>query len=131
MSQKVLLLDDDAGMVRVLQLGLEKHGYEVCAALSSREAVEACNDEFKPDILLTDWLLKESDDGLTVARRVLKHSPEAAVVVMTGLPSEEVLRRASDVRIDAVVQKPARIADVVRVLEECSDARPQPTDRSI
>ncbi len=65
---KVLLVDDDPAMLRILSQWLEKAGYSVRTACDGQEALEAIELEC-PDFLVTDWEMP-CIDGLELCRRV-------------------------------------------------------------
>ncbi len=53
-NYSILLVDDDLGMLRLLEQLLQRAGYVVRAVADGQEAIEAIESEC-PDILLTDW----------------------------------------------------------------------------
>ncbi len=67
-NPRVLLVDDDPAMLRLLAHWLEKAGYRVAQAADGRQALEAIEAEC-PDFLVTDWEMPHVD-GLELCRRV-------------------------------------------------------------
>jgi two-component system, cell cycle response regulator len=67
-NYKVLLVDDDPAMLRLLTRWLEKAGYPVCTATDGHEALEAIDADC-PDFLLTDWEMPRMD-GLELCRQM-------------------------------------------------------------
>src|SRR5262245_41310293 len=65
---KVLLVDDDPAMRRLISKWLESGGYRVRTAENGREAIVAIEKE-RPQILLTDWEMPLVD-GLALCRWV-------------------------------------------------------------
>jgi len=65
---KVLLVDDDPAILRLLSIWLEKAGYCVAQARDGREALAAIEREC-PDFLITDWEMPVLD-GLELCRSV-------------------------------------------------------------
>ncbi|MEN6459406.1 MAG: diguanylate cyclase [Thermoguttaceae bacterium] len=65
---KVLLVDDDPAMLRLLSRWLAKAGYSIRTASDGREALDAIELEC-PDFLVTDWEMPRMD-GLELCRRV-------------------------------------------------------------
>ncbi len=67
-SPRVLLVDDDPAMLRLLARWLEGAGYGVAQAADGRQALEAIEAQC-PDFLVTDWEMPHVD-GLELCRRV-------------------------------------------------------------
>jgi two-component system, cell cycle response regulator len=67
-NYKVLLVDDDPAMLRLLARWLEKAGYSVCTAPDGQVALEMIEADC-PDFLLTDWEMPRVD-GLELCRQV-------------------------------------------------------------
>ena len=82
MTQKVLLVDDEEGIRKVLSITLDDMGYEVTAAGSGEEALRLFN-ETRPTIVLTD-IKMPGLDGIEVLKRIKKESPDTEVIMITG-----------------------------------------------
>jgi two-component system, cell cycle response regulator len=67
-NYKVLLVDDDPAMLRLLTRWLEKAGYSVCTAADGQVALDTIEADC-PDFLLTDWEMPRVD-GLELCRQV-------------------------------------------------------------
>jgi two-component system, cell cycle response regulator len=67
-NYKVLLVDDDPAMLRLLTRWLEKAGYAVCTAADGQAALETIEADC-PDFLLTDWEMPRVN-GLELCRQV-------------------------------------------------------------
>jgi len=70
MSKHILLIDDDALLVKSLAFTLTQNGYRATAATSAHEGL-ALIDQDPPDLILLDIGLPDLD-GLTVLRRIQK-----------------------------------------------------------
>ena len=70
MKSKILLVDDEKGIVTMMKNYFEMSGYQVFAAYNGKEALEkvAC----QPDIILLDINMPEMD-GISVCRRIREH----------------------------------------------------------
>lgn len=79
---KVLVVDDDVTFCLMLETFLNKHGYKVQQSFTYNDAGKKLSS-FKPDIVLTDLRLPDSD-GLEVLKSVMLESPQVPVVLMTG-----------------------------------------------
>ncbi|TMQ49320.1 MAG: response regulator, partial [Candidatus Eisenbacteria bacterium] len=63
---RVLVVDDEADLVRILQFGLQGIGYQVETASDGQEALKKAREQ-KPDIILLDLMLPKLD-GYKVCR---------------------------------------------------------------
>ena len=81
-AARVLIVDDEAGLLEMLAIVLQRSGYEVRTAGDERGALEAFRAE-RPDLVLLDLRLG-NDDGLQVLRRMKEADPTVPVVVITA-----------------------------------------------
>jgi len=84
-TAKILIVDDEAGVLLTTRAILQQEGYDVEAAASGVEAVEAIRQRHY-DLVLTD-LKMPGIDGLGVLAEVRKRSPLTVTVMMTGYGS--------------------------------------------
>lgn len=83
---KILVVDDEMFMLRLIQLILEREGYSLTQARSGEEALDAVERE-RPDLVILDAMMPKMD-GLT-ALRALKERPETRsipVILLTANP---------------------------------------------
>ena len=113
----VLLVDDEDSILATLRLVFEAEGYGVHTAHSCREALELLHDSLSVDAVITDLNMEKNDVGLEVARvaRSLKSAP--VVVVCTGYANPDNARRAMDLHIDYLVQKPVDLNELKHALQ--------------
>ncbi len=79
---KILLIDDEPDIVRVLSMSLKADGYDVIPAHSGIEGIEIFERE-KPDIVLTD-IKMPGMDGIEVLKKVKSIEPQSEVIIITG-----------------------------------------------
>jgi DNA-binding NtrC family response regulator len=79
---KILLVDDDPGLLRLLSIRLRAEGYDVEAAESAHKALAAMN-RFTPDLVITD-LRMDKMDGIELLRELQTRSPGLRVVIITA-----------------------------------------------
>ncbi|MCG6892882.1 MAG: response regulator [Desulfobacteraceae bacterium] len=79
---KILLIDDEADILRVLSRSLRADGYDVVTASNGKDALETFRAE-SPEIVLTDIKMPEMD-GLEVLRQVKEIDADAQVIIITG-----------------------------------------------
>ena len=79
---KLLLIDDEPDILRVLSMSLKADGYDVVTAANGTEGVAAFEKE-KPDIVITD-IKMPGMDGIEVLKKVKERNPDAEVIIITG-----------------------------------------------
>ena len=82
MKRKILVVDDDAAIVEVLEMRLTAMGFDVTATASAQAAVLAV-DETRFDLALID-LRMEPTDGIALMEAVHTRQPRLPVLIMTA-----------------------------------------------
>lgn len=82
MEQKLLLVDDEEGIRKVLGISLLDAGYDVLTAESGEEAFDIFKDT-EPPIVLTD-IKMPGMDGISLLRKIKQENPETEVIMITG-----------------------------------------------
>ena len=82
MAQKILLVDDEEGIRKVLGISLEDIGYQVLTAENSEEALRIFRKD-KPSIVLTD-IKMPGMDGIELLVAIKEESPDTEVIMITG-----------------------------------------------
>lgn len=78
----VLLVDDDASLLKLLGMRLESRGYKVTTAESGRQALERL-EQVRPDLVLSDLRMDEMD-GLALFHQLQKRAPGLPVIILTA-----------------------------------------------
>ena len=79
---RILLVDDDADLLRLLSIRLRASGYQVEAVDSGRRAL-GCLPVFQPQLVITD-LRMEGMDGLDLFDRIRERQPTLPVIILTA-----------------------------------------------
>ena len=120
---RVLVVDNELGFREHLKRLFSADGYDVETAASGAEAIESAG-RFDPDVLVTDWILKDHLDGLDVSRSLRELNPRLATILITGYPSPELKTEAKAAHVAAFFKKPfdpEKLQDAVRrAIEEQS-----------
>jgi DNA-binding NtrC family response regulator len=82
-TPRVLVVDDEPGIVRIVTRLLEDNGYEVIAAASPREALAKVDGGQPVDVVVSDVVMPEMS-GPELVRQVQEHAPSTAAVLMSG-----------------------------------------------
>ena len=79
---KILLVDDDPGLLRLLSIRLRAEDYDVEAVESAHKALAILN-RFRPDLVITD-LKMDRMDGIELLKELQSKSPGLRVVIITA-----------------------------------------------
>ena len=102
-TKKILVVDDELQITRVLRRSLAAHGYEVRTASNGVSALESFYD-FRPDLIITDLSMPEMD-GIAVCREIRRTS-EVPIIVLSVKGEESVKVEALDAGADDYITKP-------------------------
>ena len=111
MSEKILIVDDEPRVVRLVSEVLKAVGYQVIAAASGKSAIEMVALE-QPDLVLLDILLPRGPDGYEVCRRIREFS-DVPVIMLTAKAQESNMLHGFDVGADDYLTKPFSAKELV------------------
>ena len=121
-KKKILIVDDERDIVKVLVIRLQSSGYEVISAFDGAQGVFMAHKE-KPDLIILD-IRMPAGDGFSVAERLKRsgHTWTIPIIFLTGSPEMEAEGRAMDLGARFFIKKPydpEELLDAVkRALEE-------------
>jgi two-component system KDP operon response regulator KdpE len=107
---RILVVDDEPQLTRVLRTGLGSRGYQVRAAGDGAAGFEAFN-EWHPDLVITD-LAMPNVDGLELCRRVRAVS-QVPIIILSAKGEEKIKVQALDLGADDFVTKPFGIDELL------------------
>jgi CheY-like chemotaxis protein len=114
-SGDVLVVDDDAEMVEVMELVLGDAGYRVRSARNGKEALEAVAAQ-RPDLVLLDMLMPVMN-GWQCARE-LRARYGRAIPILVVTAAEHARARAEEVGSDGVLSKPFELSLLLRLVRQ-------------
>ncbi len=101
---KILIIEDDPTMQRVLKDNFEFGGCEVCVAADGAAGIQAVFD-FKPDLILLDIMLPRVN-GFDVCRRLRKEGLATPIIMLTAKSQESDIVLGLNLGADDYVPKP-------------------------
>ncbi len=125
MTARVLIVEDEPAVRRLLAYNLEAAGFEVAAARDGEEALLQI-EELPPDLLILDWMLPGLS-GIELCRRLRRRPATAGlpVIMLTARVEESDRLRGLETGADDYVTKPFSPAELVaRVRAVLRRARP-------
>ena len=106
MSQQILLVDDEEGIRKVLEISLTDSGYQVLTAKDGEEALQIFRKVHTP-IVLTDVKMP-GKDGIELLRKIKEESPDTEVIMITGHGDMEVAIESLKFDATDFITKPIR-----------------------
>jgi CheY-like chemotaxis protein len=115
---RVLVVDDDEVIRRLIAVNLQLEGFEVETAVDGQDCLDRVTD-IAPDVITLDVMMPRLDGWETAIR--LRRSPDTAhikVVLITARAQEDDKARGAQVGADAYLTKPFDPTEMIRVVRE-------------
>ncbi len=120
---RILVVDDDEDILKVVRYTLEAGGFQVTVANSASKALECLEREGLPHLVILDIMMPEVD-GIELGCRI-RRSSDVPMIMLTAVNEEQVMVQAIRELAEDYVTKPFRpqelLARVERVLRRISD----------
>ena len=106
MAKKILVVDDEPHLVKLLQARLEKNGYSVIVASDGQEALDKTYQE-NPDLIILDIMLPHID-GYHVCKTLRSDEKYKAIpiIMLTGRTLAQDIKMGMELGAVSYVQKP-------------------------
>ncbi|HXG46074.1 MAG TPA: response regulator [Methylomirabilota bacterium] len=118
--KKILIVDDEASITRLLKLNLERTGTFIVRDENRGSRAHATAREFKPDLILLDIMMPDMDGGDVAAQ--LQSDPllrSVPIVFLTAaVKKEEVSARDGMIGGFPYIAKPLNVKGVMNVIEQ-------------
>jgi DNA-binding NtrC family response regulator len=116
MPEKMLIIDDDAIVLKSCRKIFESEGYTVTSTPNPQEGIKLVSENTY-DIILVDWMMPGMD-GMNVVEEIDRKSPNSAMVMISGHPSvgratEAMKRGAMD-----YISKPFKPDEIIAVVNK-------------
>jgi CheY-like chemotaxis protein len=128
MEKKVLVVDDEGSVRRMVAFGLMQRGYdsELCeSGMKGLQTLEAYKNKNMPlDCAIVDVRLPDID-GLKLMKAIRFNYPGVPVIIITGHGSDQVAEEAKNA--DGYLEKPFYMDDLAKLLDEIPEVKAQNT----
>ena len=115
--KKILIVEDDSIMAKVLQKTLKQEGYlNVHIADCGLGAIDE-SLKFRPDLILMDIMLNGSMSGCEAAIKIYQHNRNIKIIFLTGFAEKEMIEYAMDAGAVAYLLKPYRIDEILATIK--------------
>ena len=118
MAYRILVVDDEPPIVRLMEFILARQGHEMLVAVNGEEALEKVRT-LKPDLVLLDIMMPRID-GYEVAR-TLRADPAYSrlpIIMLSAKAQEDDIRKGMDVGVDEYITKPFSPEHLVHVVSD-------------
>jgi len=115
---RVLVVDDDEVIRRLIAVNLQLEGFHVSTAVDGQDCLDKVAD-VNPDVITLDVMMPRLDGWETAMQ--LRKSPDTAhikVVLITARAQEDDKSRGGDVGADAYLTKPFDPNEMIRIVRE-------------
>lgn len=116
-EKRILIVEDDPSIQRILRRSLMVNGYEVTVVDGGRQAVEIVRTQ-QPDLILLDLCLPGDIDGIEVCKRVREIS-QAPIIVVSARAEESLKVQALDLGADDYQTKPFNTEELLARVRSC------------
>lgn len=118
---RILIVDDDVNIIKLLKVNLEKCGYDIVTAVDGKDGLEKFKTE-KPDLIIADIVMPGIDgyrfcwnifyeDGLYVL-------PVPKIIILTGRDKKLDKGISEKIGVDAYITKPFEIKQLLDKVKE-------------
>lgn len=131
MPKKILVVDDERHIVRLVQVTLERAGYEVGTAYDGRECLQKVTQE-KPDLIVLDVMMPYMD-GFEVLQN-LKASADTdsiPVVMLTAKAQDQDIFRGWQQGVEWYQTKPFNPMELLTVIKRIFQSQEVPPDEGV
>jgi signal transduction histidine kinase/amino acid transporter/ActR/RegA family two-component response regulator len=118
---RILLVEDDESVRKLLGTLLKRLGYGVSVASSPTEALALCESDVEPFELLVSDVVMPSMNGPQLAATLLVSQPNLRVLYVSGYPSDAIVQRGIFQGTSAFLQKPFTAEQLAAKIHEVMD----------
>lgn len=120
-DERILVVDDEDAIVKLIKKMLESLGYRVTAFTSSVDAFEAFQKQPSDfDLIITDMTMPKLT-GMELSRKVLKIKADMPIIICTGFSELITDKKAKNLGIKKLLMKPVLKSDMAKVIREIFD----------
>jgi CheY-like chemotaxis protein len=114
-AQPILVVDDDEGIRKLIDMALIDEGYSVLTAASGADALEVA-EKSPPGMILLDMRMPIMDGWAFAEAYRLTSGPHAPIIVLTA--ARDAQQWAEEISADGFLAKPFDLDDLLHVVEQ-------------
>ena len=101
--QRIMVVDDDQNMLRILNRTLELEGYDAIVVADGNSALSLL-ENISPDLVILDIMMPEPDGIRTL--ELIRERSNVPVIMLTAMNEERTMERSLSLGADDYVRKP-------------------------
>lgn len=113
---RVLIVDDDRDVLESMEAAFQAEGALTLAVGDGNSAVDACNDDPPPDLVILDMMLP-GRSGFLALERIKGHEDSPLVIMVTANEGKRHMAYAESLGVDRYMLKPVPLS---RLLDEAA-----------
>jgi CheY-like chemotaxis protein len=123
-KKRILIVDDERDIVKVLMIRLQSSGYEVTTAFDGAQGVFMAHKE-KPDLIILD-IRMPAGDGFSVTERLKNssHTWNIPIIFLTGSPEKDAEERAMALGARFYINKPYDPEELLDAVKRALEVKP-------
>lgn len=116
-SKRILIIDDEPSVLQYLERMLQRLGY---AVEITDNGVDGLAKAANPDIalIISDLFMPGDPCELDLIRKLRECRPDCPVVVVSGKPTEDIVKACHDIGVDDFLSKPFELSFIKNVLQK-------------
>ena len=128
MAKKILIVDDERHIVRLVEVNLERAGYDVISAYDGIEALEKVESE-KPEMIILDVMMPRMD-GFEVLKKLRSDAAtkEIPVIMLTAKAQDADIFKGWSSGVDSYLTKPFNPRELLTFVERIFQSLEAPSD---
>lgn len=116
---KVLLIDDNADLLKIMSTHIKGWGHEIMTASSGKDGINSVK-EYAPDVVILDYVMPDMD-GLKVLRQIRKIDNELPVIMFTANPDIKSVKGTKKLGVTAYIPKLSLDVNIPSAVKEVLD----------
>jgi CheY-like chemotaxis protein len=117
---RILVMDDEESVLKIIQLILEKFNYQVFLARHGQEAVSLyaslSADKIPADIVILDLTVPDGMGGKEAARQIFEMDPNAKIIISSGNTQDPELSDYESWGVTDIISKPFRMENLKKMI---------------
>ncbi len=128
MAKKILVVDDERHIVRLVEVNLQRTGYDVVTAYDGLEAIEQTKAE-KPDMIILDVMMPRMD-GFEVLKELRGNAEtkDIPVIMLTAKAQDADIFKGWSSGVDSYLTKPFNPRELLAFVERIFQSLEHPPD---
>lgn len=125
LAGKVLIIDDDPALLRLMSLAFQGAGFSTASADNGRKGIRMANT-YRPDLVVTDIVMPDIE-GIGAIRAIKDSARPPKIIAISGAGrgrGMDYLSWARHLGADEVLAKPFRMSELLKVSQSVIDKSP-------